>query len=207
MSSRIALFAGAAALFALTACTPAGSGGPVTTTPSSPGPSAAAPTTTGTAPATTGTGAPSGGQGGSGTAQGPSWSGVDFAAEARSATRCLPDVKKLQVFSVKYADLTGDGRTEALVTAACPSATSQNPVAVFVYDGQDRRRPLKLLAAIGADHDLTEIKVSTHGRQVSIDARGRSAHTGLCCPDLRITETWTWRGGHLVRTATQQRPL
>jgi hypothetical protein len=132
---------------------------------------------------------------------------VDFAAETRTATHCLPDVKKDEVFAVKYADLTGDGFAEALVTAACPSSTSQNPVAVYIYAGKDRSRPLKLLATIGADHDLTEIKVNTHGRTVSIDAHGRSTHTGLCCPDLRITETWTWSGGTLHRTSSQQHPL
>jgi hypothetical protein len=132
---------------------------------------------------------------------------VDFAAESLAHTHCLPDTKKDEVLAVKFADLTGDGRDEALVTAACPSATSQNPVAVFVYDGQDRKRPLKLLATIGTDHDLTEIKVSTRGHQVSIDAEGRSTHTGLCCPDLRITETWTYGDGRLHRTASHQQSL
>jgi hypothetical protein len=132
---------------------------------------------------------------------------VDFAAEARADTRCLAEVEKLEVFSTKFADLNGDGRSEALITAACPSSTSQNPVYVFVYDGQDRRRPLQLRATIGADRDLTEVKVATHGNHVTIDARGRSAHTGLCCPDLRITETWTWSGGHLHRTASAQQAL
>jgi hypothetical protein len=208
MSSRSVLLAGAGAagLFALAACTP-GAAPATPVTPSVPASASAAPSTSAPAsPSTSPAASPAGGQGGSGAGL-PSWSKVDFAAEARTSTHCLAGVKKDEVFAVKYADLTGDGRTEALVTAACPSATSQNPVAVFVYDGQDRSRPLHLLAAIGADHDLTEIKVSTHGRTVSIDARGRSTHTGLCCPDLRITETWTFSGGKLHRTASQQHPL
>lgn len=45
------------------------------------------------------------------------------------------------------------------------------------------------------------------GRQVVIDAEGRSENTGLCCRDLRITEMWTYGDGRLHRTASQQQPL
>jgi hypothetical protein len=214
MSTRPVLFVGVAALAALAACTPATrpSAAPSVAAPSTAS-SSAAPTPSASASASHSPSASAsasasgndGGQGGSSSV--PPWSGVNFAAQARANTHCLPEATKDEVMAVKFSDLTGDGRTEALVTAACPSTTSQNPVAVFVYDGQDRQRPLKLLAAIGADHDLTDIKVSTHRRQVVIVAEGRSKHTGLCCPDLRITETWTYSDGRLHRTASQQQPL
>jgi hypothetical protein len=204
MSKRSALFVGAASLAALAACSS-------NAQPSASAPSSSAPASSSAAPSPTAspshTASPSPSASGQGGSSVPSWSGVDFAAATRTGTHCLAEVKKNEVFSVKYADLTGDGLKEALVTAACPSATSQNPVAVFVYDGQDRKRPLKLLATIGADHDLTDIKLSTHGHQASITAEGRSTHTGLCCPDLRVTETWTYSGGRLHRTASEQKPL
>lgn len=215
MSVRTVLFAGvgAAALVGLAACSAgrpvaAPTTPPVTISPSASVPAAPVPPThTSTPTPARSSASPGGGQGGAGNSGASAWSGADFASETRADDRCLPDEKKDQVFSVAYADLNGDGHTDALVTAACPSSTHQNPVSVFVYDGHNRRSPLRLLARIGADHDLTAIKVGAHGQQVTIDARGRSQHTGLCCPDLRITETWTWSGGHLHRTASAQHPL
>ena len=105
-------------------------------------------------------------------------------------------------------DPTGAVIPDAVVTAACPSITSQNPIEVYVYDGRDRKAPLTRLGKIGAGLDLTKIKiVDTMGPEIRVEGEGLSAKAALCCPDLYITETWRWNGHQLVRLTGIKMPL
>jgi hypothetical protein len=98
------------------------------------------------------------------------------------------------VTSVRRADLTGDGRTESIVAAACRSTTAPNPVRVFVHDGAGRRAPGKLLLTIGTNQYLTSAELTITGRTVRVVSRALSDRAPRCCPDLRITQSYTWTG-------------
>ena len=107
--------------------------------------------------------------------------------------------QKTEVASVRYADLTGDGLTEAIVAAACWTDTSQNPINVFVYDGTDRRTPLARLLTIGKDQYLKTATVRTKGATITVTSEALSDDAPRCCPDLKITQRYEWRDAEFHR--------
>ncbi len=213
----------ACALAALSACTPAAR--PVAAPPSAPpaasGAGAAPTASTGSRPAAPKSAAPkpdapaaakpAGTVAAKPAAARPSWKDVDFEKAAYADLgRCvrtpeLPDTAEIS--AVRYADLTGDGVTEAVVAAACRTTTASNPISVFLYDGKDRRAPLRRLGAIGTSQYLVSAELRTKGRTVTVTSRALSDGAPRCCPDLRITQTYEWSGGELRRTAIDEVPL
>jgi len=126
--------------------------------------------------------------------QGGQSSDVDWKRVAFRTLGCkhradLPD--RAAVRRVDHADLTGDGRRDAIVVASCPTTTSTHPVHVFVFDGDSTKKPL-LDAGEGRYLRTADVQVS--GRRIAVDAEAISDDAPLCCPDLRILQSWTWTG-------------
>ena len=115
--------------------------------------------------------------------------------------------QKTEVDSVRYADLTGDGLTEAIVAAACWTDTSQNPINVFVYDGTDRRPPLDRLLTIGKDQYLKTRDGTHEGRHHHRDLRGPQRPGTALLPDLKITQKYQWSDGAFHRVLLDEEPL
>lgn len=157
---------------------------------------------TSSAPAATAPTTPSQG----GTGGGSGWSGADFAKLMFKQLAC-PDFDeaegKAEVTGKRYTDLTGDGRAEAVVTAACFTTTAANPAHVVVFDG-DGHRPL---LDIGRDQHLTTAKVTIDGDSLTVVSDALSDQAPRCCPDLRITQTYAWDGDAFGRTSIDRKQL
>jgi hypothetical protein len=144
---------------------------------------AASPTRTTAAPSEK----PSTGQGGqSGEVN---WKQVAFRTLGCKHHSDLPD--RAEVQHIDHADVTGDGRRETIVTASCPTTTSTNAVHVFVFDGSGSKKPL---LSVGKTQYLRTAEVQVSGRKITIKAEALSNDAPLCCPDERLTQTWTWTG-------------
>jgi hypothetical protein len=115
--------------------------------------------------------------------------------------------QKTEVDSIHYADLTGDGLTEAIVAASCFTTTSQNPINVFIYDGADRRSPLARLVTIGKDQYLQTAEVRTKDATITVTSRALSDKAPRCCPDLRITQKYAWRDAEFHQVSLVEKPL
>jgi hypothetical protein len=143
------------------------------------------------------------------TATSTGWSTVDWAPAAFEALNCprLSGVKGADIDSIRYADLTGDGRTDAIVAASCKTTTARNPISIFVYDGTDTRVPLKRLLSIGVHQYLVTADVTVAGRTVSVKSKALSDKAPRCCPDLTIAQGYTWRNGRFAGTSYDEKPL
>jgi hypothetical protein len=168
------------------------------------------PTVAPTAAATTTPAVKSGGGGGGSTGSTDSWKGVNFVREAYVDLACTwaPGPKDdADVSSVTYADLTGDGKTEAIVSVDCPTRTSTNPAHVLVFDGSQTGGKLWVRLDIGKDQYLRHTHVTTSGRSITVKSDAVSDHTGLCCADLSVNQTYTYTGGQFHRTKFEQKSL
>jgi hypothetical protein len=202
MRQLISIIAAACAVAVLSACTAANE-------PPARAPTTPPATTASTTAATAGTGTPPATPTGSAAApnpaaHAPSWKSIDWKSVTSGEMPNCP--RKTEVDSVRYADLTGDGRTEAIVAASCWTDTSQNPINVFVYGGADRRPPLERLLTIGKDQYLKTATVRTKGTTVTVTSEALSDKAPRCCPDLSITQKYQWRDAAFHRVSLVQKP-
>ncbi|GLY94289.1 hypothetical protein [Actinoplanes sp. NBRC 103695] len=168
-------------------------------------PSVAPPAAT-SSPSAAPTSAPAKGSGG-GT---DSWDGVDFREVLFRELGCtdVPESKgKAVVFSTQRTDLTGDGRTEAVVAGSCFVRSGADHAYVFVYDGADAGERPTSLVQIGKDQDLTSARVKIGGDKVTVTSDALSGQAPTCCPDLRITQTYVWDGDEFSRENITEKNL
>ncbi|GAA3946252.1 hypothetical protein [Actinoplanes auranticolor] len=214
-------------LLALTACTIAAtaacsapsdkpSDAPIAAPPASSGAGSAAsqaagpapsPTVSPTAKATTRPAAPAEEPSAPSTGQGGQSTDTDWAKAAFRALGCkrhadLP--KRAELQQVEHADLTGDGRRDTIVAGSCPTTTSTNAVHVFVFGAGSATGPL---LTIGKDSYLRTADLRTKGRSLTVESEALSDDAPLCCPDLRITQSWKWTGSAFTRTAFKSSAL
>lgn len=197
---------------ATTACTaPSPSAGPPVTGPSaSSGPSAATGQGPAGAPSKTPSKAPGSssapaqeppaGQGGQ--SNDADWARIAFRTLACKRHAELP--ARAEIRTVHHADLTGDGRRDTVVAASCPTTTSTNAVHIFVFGAGDTDEPL---LTIGKDSYLRTADVQTRDRRLTVRSEAISDKAPLCCPDLRISQSWKWTGSDFTRTAFTSRPI
>jgi hypothetical protein len=143
---------------------------------------------------------PSTGQGGQ--ADDTDWAKVAFRALGCKRHADLP--KRAEVQHVDHSDLTGDGRKDTIVAASCPTTTSTNAVRVFVFGADSSTGPL---LTIGKDSYLRTADLRTKGRSLTVESEALSDDAPLCCPDLRITQSWKWTGSDFTRTAFKSTAL
>jgi hypothetical protein len=157
-----------------------------------------------TAPASGTASTPPGGQGGS-----AGWGDVDFEKVMFAQLDC-PDFqdahRRAEVFDVKKADLTGDGRRDAVVTAACFTNTASNPARVVIFDGAEAPNP-RPLVSIGRNQDLVTAVVQIKGGTVTVTSKALSAKAPRCCPDRLITQAYAWQGHGFSRVRLVEKNL
>jgi len=151
-------------------------------------------------PATPAEKSPPAGQGGQ--SSDVDWKRVAFRALGCKHHADLP--KRAEVQHLGHADLTGDGRRDAIVAASCPTTTSTHAVHVFVFGADSSTEPL---LTIGKDAYLRTVDVRTRGRVLTVDSEALSDDAPLCCSDLRITQSWKWTGSAFTRTAFRSTKL
>jgi hypothetical protein len=172
----------------------------VPSSPSTPTP----PTTPAPTSATRTESTPPAGQGGS-----AGRSDVDFEKVMFARLGC-PDFEdahgKAEVFAVKHADLTGDGRRESVVAGACFTNTAANPARVVIFDGADAGNP-RPLVSIGENQDLVTATIQIKARTVTVTSKALSAKASRCCPDRLITQTYAWQGNGFSRVRLEEKIL
>ena len=134
------------------------------------------------------------------------WRWIDWGKATHETIGDCPtgddiDFYRTEVESVTYADLSGDGRTEAVVAAACQSTTASNAVRVFVYDGAQRSEPYRLLLTVGEQDYFKAVDLKAAERTLTVTAAALSENAARCCPDVIITEKWHWTDGEFDRTS------
>jgi hypothetical protein len=166
-------------------------------------PSATASHATDPAPSpTTSSAAPAKNPGQGGQGGGVDWKRAAFAALGCKRQPGLP--ARAEVQHVDHADLTGDGQRDTIVAASCPTTTSTNAVHVFVFEGDSSTKPL---LTVGKDAYLRTAGITTHGRTLGIDSEALSKQASLCCPDLRIKQSWTWTGTAFEQTGLRKEKI
>ncbi|WP_329130234.1 FG-GAP repeat protein [Streptomyces sp. NBC_01476] len=111
---------------------------------------------------------------------------------------CAPGAKT-DVLSKVTADLDGDGRPETVVVVSCHSDVGTPPSAVYVLSSTAAGAP-RIAETLVRPQDQREVEnFRLAGRTVKATVLGFSSDTTpRCCPDLRRTYTWEWRGDRYV---------
>jgi hypothetical protein len=117
-----------------------------------------------------------------------------------------------EVVTVKYGDLTGDGRDEAVVLGACSGIANFQVGDVFVYS--DETGAPQLLAELsppdwgkgeqdnGGDFQISEIRVRNQQLAISFYAGG--SHAG---PEWVVTARFRWSGSRFERVGIDRKPF
>ncbi|MET7462715.1 hypothetical protein [Nonomuraea sp. NPDC005501] len=138
---------------------------------------------------------------------------VDWAAVVEPALHCLQPEPNATWYVIRarvaaVGDLTRDGKRETVVVSSCPSPTSSNPLFAFVYDGASKRPAAPhLLARLGANRSFKSLKVTIHDGRVQLRGKVVSGRAPNCCPDLIVSQAYTWNGTKFRRTAEKATPI
>jgi hypothetical protein len=111
------------------------------------------------------------------------WTAINWKTVAFEALGCPADARfpaEAKIDGPHYADLNGNGMSEAVVAASCPAATA-GPVRVFVYEDAETRRPMKRLLTVGQDEGLRSAEVKMKGSTLTVTSDSGS-------------ERYTWNG-------------
>ena len=111
------------------------------------------------------------------------WTAINWKKVAFEALGCPADARfpaEAKIDGPHYADLNGNGMSEAVVAASCPAATA-GPVRVFVYEDAETRRPMKRLLTVGQDQELRSAKIKMKGSTLTVTSDSGS-------------ERYTWNG-------------
>ncbi|MEV0147972.1 MULTISPECIES: hypothetical protein [unclassified Nonomuraea] len=144
---------------------------------------------------------------------GPAADRVDWAAVVEPELHCLEPEPNATWYVIRarvaaVGDLTRDGKRETVVVSSCPSPTSSNPMLAFVYDGASKRPAAPhLLGKLGANRSFKSLKVTIRDGRVRLSGKVVSRRAPNCCPDLIVSQTYTWNGAKFRRTAEQAAPI
>jgi hypothetical protein len=124
---------------------------------------------------------------------------TNFATAPHPDVDCAPAGLggKVSVIKVVTADVTGDGKPEAIVRVQCAHSASEWPDSVYVY-GQG---PKLLGTLIQQKDDEYATDIKTSGQTVTLTESGWSEHAPGCCPDLTYTQVFTWSGASFAAGA------
>ena len=189
----------------LAACTgPTPSAGPSAGPIASPGPVSSTP------PSTTGGGTPSADPARTKpprptASPSDTWDDVNFDKVMSGVMKCPdhPEAPSATEFrGHKWADLTGDGRVDAVEAASCYTTTAANQNIIVVFDGRHPTATPRPLLIIGRELYLQgDVQIKTSGRTVTVVSNALSEKASRCCADLKITQAYKWTGSHYTRTS------
>ncbi|WP_335975346.1 MULTISPECIES: hypothetical protein [Streptomycetaceae] len=113
---------------------------------------------------------------------------------------CAPGAK-VDVISHVSADFDGDGRPETAVVVRCHSDTGTPPSGVYVLSAPAHPGGAPKIAVTLVrpqdDRQISDFRLD--GDTVKATVLGFSSDdVARCCPDLKRTYTWEWRGDRYV---------
>ena len=96
----------------------------------------------------------------------------------------------------------------SVVAAACSGPTSSWPDTVYVFDDADPAHPRRLGVLLGPDDGpgsmgLRVASIAVRADTIQIASRAFGDQDAMCCPSLRVFDTFSWSGGNWVRTSHQ----
>jgi len=113
---------------------------------------------------------------------------------------------------VKYADVTGDGKLDALVQVTCRASTSSISDQIEVFDGASSATEPRLLGVLlSVDRAVTKHRISdvaTTGTVVTVNfASWDNLQTPLCCLDTAASQSFDWKGSSFTARQLKRTPL
>jgi hypothetical protein len=128
-----------------------------------------------------------------------------IAEDARASAELRSALRAHRVFvdaDVTFADLTGDGRQDAI--ARVDSGGAGGAIAVFVFSADGAKK----LRAIYRSQRLFRALVSTEGATLLLRTPRYAAGDELCCPPEFVQRSLTWSApaGRLVLRGTDTIP-
>ncbi|MFI1098314.1 hypothetical protein [Streptomyces sp. NPDC020917] len=98
-------------------------------------------------------------------------------------------------------DLDGDGRPETVAVVRCHADTGTPPSGVYILSAPAAAgaapKIAQMLVNPADDREISDFRLE--GRTVRATVLGFSGPTvPRCCPDLKRTYSWEWRGGRYV---------
>jgi hypothetical protein len=126
----------------------------------------------------------------------------EIATDPGTASDMRAALKARRVFvdeDIAFADLTGDGRQDAVVRV--DSGGAGGAIAVYVYSSHGGKK----LHAIYRNQHLFRAMAAINGATVLLTTPRYEAGDELCCPRdlLERTMTWSERAGRLVVRSTR----
>jgi hypothetical protein len=135
---------------------------------------------------------------------------ADPLVSAKIKTELVPCSGGAYPTDDRYADLTGDGKAELIVTlvgcsreqkgAVMPSAVPGYGYAGYVYD-LATTPPTRLLGVEGVGVDL--IPYTGEGNDLAVIRSRYEARDEPCCPSDQTFVLYRWNGAQLVEVATK----
>jgi hypothetical protein len=112
-----------------------------------------------------------------------------------------PPGEGVDVISSVSGDLDGDGRPETVAVVRCQADTGTPPSGVYVLGAPATAgappRIVEMLVDPKDDREISDFRLE--GRTVRATVLGFSSDTTpRCCPDMKRTYSWQWRGGRYV---------
>lgn len=130
------------------------------------------------------------------------------AAVSKEYARETWDNSKCKAFpfeqEIATGDITGDGRSDAVMLWACsPGAGGAYPrVLSYWIDGQ----PIKQKSLTTPLPQAGDVRIK-NGRVIVKGGDYSGVGVPLCCADVRVTLTYEWNGRKLVLVDEKRRPL
>ncbi|MGV9243541.1 hypothetical protein [Streptomyces sp. NPDC003710] len=121
-------------------------------------------------------------------------------AKARFPLDCGPT--RLLVEKKATGDLDGDGRPETVAVVHCDASMGTPPDGVYVLtQGADRAEPRVVATLVDPKDRLTVTGFAVHGAAVAATLLGYSSpDVPSCCPDVKDSAEWQWKGGAFIRS-------
>ncbi|MFF4602279.1 hypothetical protein ACFY12_05900 [Streptomyces sp. NPDC001339] len=110
---------------------------------------------------------------------------------------------RLDIARQVSGDLDGDGTTETVAEVRCHSETGTPPSAVYVLaqSAGSRAVPRIVATLLAPGQQLSVRTLALRDRAVVADVEGYSSlDVPRCCPDVRKSVKWQWRGGKFVQS-------
>lgn len=113
---------------------------------------------------------------------------------------------ELELVREKYADVTNDGREEALVVLSIITTGTMKPRCVYIFELDQKTKKVKLLwdfqTGDRADGGLRRIYGENGNLVLEVYSPGNQ--TGACCPEYYLKQTYKWEGGKFRKQSEEQ---
>ncbi|MEU5715137.1 hypothetical protein AB0G71_05000 [Streptomyces sp. NPDC020403] len=98
-------------------------------------------------------------------------------------------------------DLDGDGRPETVAVVHCAAGSGTPPSGVYVLTQTAGAAPRVVATLVDPARKLTVTDFAVRGGRVSATLLGYSSlDVPRCCPDVRESASWQWKGSAFVRS-------